>query len=100
MYCLGKLTLLQNMYVLRKRTNLNIHSAQRKFTPLLGKDIRALARDWAQRLRENMALAAVLSLTVWPPYGNSSKVLSLGFLINVVVAIRRIEAYLLGVRDV
>lgn len=46
-----------------------------------------------------MALAVVLSLTEWPPYGNSSKVLSLGVLINAVVVIIRIEAYLLGVRD-
>lgn len=89
------------MYIHRNRTNLNINSAQRKFTLLFGKEIRALAREWVQRLWENMALAVVLTVShcvasLWKFLKSSDP----WFLINVAVMIIIIQVYLLGVRGV
>lgn len=40
------------MYILRNLTKLNNNNAQKKFSLALGKEIRALVREWLQKLQE------------------------------------------------
>ena len=72
------------MYILRNLTKLNNNNAQRKFTLVFGKEIRALAREWAQKLQKQKhgLGCGTLPLIVWLLLGNSSTVLILGFLVN------------------
>ena len=72
------------MYILRNLTKLNNNNAQRKFTLVFRKEIRALAREQAQKLRkqkDGLGRGALL-LIVCLLLGNPSTVLLLRLLIN------------------